>query len=172
MTRFTALQRGLHWLLAVCLLGMLFVGVFMVSTVAPVHSWLVSLHEPFGILILALALFRLGVRAVRGAPPLPRDLPAPIRLGAHLSHIALYAAMIAMPLIGWGMESAAGVPIHLFGGVVLPPILPQDAGLHALLRSAHTVVAFLFFGLILLHIAAALFHALIRRDDVFHTMAP
>ena len=63
------------------------------------------------------------------------------------------------------------LPVVLFPGVTLPPILPQDAGLHALLWSAHVYLAFAFFALILLHVAAALFHALVRRDGVFEAMA-
>ena len=79
--------------------------------------------------------------------------------------------MIAMPLIGWGMLSAAAYPIVLFPGVTLPPILPQSASLHALLWTAHVYLAFAFFALILLHVAAALLHALVRRDGVFEAMA-
>jgi cytochrome b561 len=69
------------------------------------------------------------------------------------------------------MLSAAAYPVALFGGVHLPAILPQSDSLHALLWNAHFYLAFLFFALILLHVAAALFHALIRRDGVFETMA-
>jgi cytochrome b561 len=79
--------------------------------------------------------------------------------------------MIAMPLIGWGMLSAAGYPVVLFGGLRLPPILPRNASLHALLWAAHFCLAFAFFAVILLHLAAALYHALVRRDGVFQTMA-
>ena len=79
--------------------------------------------------------------------------------------------MIAMPLIGWGMLSAAAYPVVLFGGWHLPAILPQSDSLHALLWDAHFYLAFAFFALILLHVAAALFHALVRRDGVFQTMA-
>lgn len=53
---FTALQRLLHWLMAVCILAMLFIGVGMVSTIRPKYLTLVSIHKPFGIAILALAL--------------------------------------------------------------------------------------------------------------------
>jgi cytochrome b561 len=80
--------------------------------------------------------------------------------------------MIGMPLIGWGMLSAAEYPIVLTAGLQLPPILPQDPSLHALLWTAHVLLAFAFFGLILLHLAAALFHLLVRRDGVFQAMAP
>ena len=169
--RFTPLQRLLHWSMAVAILAMLFIGVGMVTTIRPDYLALVSLHKALGIAILILALVRLAVRLRRGTPGLPRDLPAPMRLAAGLSHYALYASMIAMPLIGWGMLSAAAYPVTVLG-VTLPPILPQNDGLHALLWNAHRTLAFLFFALILLHIAAGLFHALVRRDGVFDAMAP
>ena len=72
-----------------------------------------------------------GWRCVSGRDRrrLPPDLPAPMKLAAHLSHYALYAAMIAMPLLGWGMLSAAPYPVVLFGSVHLPPILPQSESL-------------------------------------------
>jgi cytochrome b561 len=169
---FSPMQRLLHWLMAICILAMLFIGVGMVSTIMPTYLTLVSIHKPLGIAILVLALLRLVVRLRRGAPPLPSDLPEPMKLAAHLSHYALYLLMIGMPLIGWGMLSAAAYPVLLFGGLRLPAILPQSDRLHALLWSAHFYLAFAFFALILLHIAAALFHLLVRRDDVFRTMAP
>ena len=169
--RFTPLQRLLHWLMALCILTMLFIGVGMVSTVTPKYLTLVAIHRPLGVTILVLALIRLAVRLRDGAPPLPADLPPMMKLGAVLSHWALYALMIAMPLIGWGMLSAAGYPVVLFGGLRLPPILPQSASLHALLWGAHFCLAFAFFGVILLHLAAALYHALVRRDGVFQAMA-
>jgi cytochrome b561 len=79
--------------------------------------------------------------------------------------------MIAMPLIGWGMQSAAGYPVRMTAWLVLPPILPHDLRLYALLRCAHGAIAFLFFLLILGHLGAALVHALVRRDGVFQSMA-
>ncbi|HEY0183475.1 MAG TPA: cytochrome b [Rhodopila sp.] len=170
--RFTPLQRLLHWLMAVCILAMLFIGVGMVSTVMPKYLPLVTIHKSLGIGILVLAIIRLAVRLRYGAPPLPPDLPGPMQLAAHLSHYALYALMIGMPLIGWAMLSAAAYPVVVFGGLYLPPILPLSDSLHSLLWDAHFYLAFLFFALILMHLAAALFHALVRRDGVFETMAP
>ncbi|MGD0104152.1 MAG: cytochrome b [Rhodopila sp.] len=168
---FTVLQRILHWLMAVCILAMLFIGVGMVSTVMPKYLTLVSIHKPLGIAILVLALIRLAVRLAYGAPSLPVDLPGPMKLAAHLSHYAFYVLMIGMPLIGWAMLSAAAYPVVLFGGVHLPAILPQSDSLHTMLWGAHLFLAFVFFALILLHVAAALFHALVRRDGVFEAMA-
>src|SRR6202046_1649974 len=114
--RFTPLQRLLHWLMAFCILAMLFIGVGMVSTVAPKYLTLVSIHKPLGITILILALIRLVARLRYGAPPLPLDLPEPMKLAAYLSHYALYALMIAMPLIGWAMLSAGGYSVGVWPG--------------------------------------------------------
>jgi cytochrome b561 len=168
---FSALQRVLHWLMAIMVLAMLFIGVAMVSTLEPRFLTLISIHKPLGISILILAVLRLGVRWRVGAPPLPDDLPSAQALTAKLSHVVLYALMIAMPLVGWGMLSAGGYPVMLYGSLHLPTILPHDDRLHAILRTTHTALAFLFFATILLHVGAALFHALVRRDGVFRAMA-
>ena len=169
--RFTGWQRVLHWLMAACILAMLFIGVGMVSTIRPIYLTLVSIHKPLGIAILMLALIRLALRLRYGGPSLPADLPEPMKLAAEGSHCVLYALMIAMPLLGWGMLSAAAYPVVLFGGWHLPAILPQSDSLHALLWDAHFYLAFAFFAVVLLHVAAALFHALVRRDGVFEAMA-
>ena len=169
--RFTPIQRVLHWLMAACILAMLFIGVGMASTVMPKYLPLVSVHKSLGIAIFVLALLRLAIRLRYGAPALPTDLPLPMKLAAHLSHYALYALMLGMPLIGWAMLSAAGYPVVVFGSVYLPALVPQSDSLHALLWGAHYYLAFAFFALFLAHLAAALFHALVRRDGVFQTMA-
>lgn len=169
--RFTAVQRVIHWVMAVAILAMLFIGVGMVSTIRPDYLELVSIHKPLGIAILILALLRVAVRLTVGTPGLPRDLPEPMRIAAALSHYALYALMFAMPLLGWSMLSAAAYPVEMFG-VTLPAIAPQNDGLHTVLWNAHRTLAFVFFALILFHLAAGLFHALVRRDGVFEAMAP
>ena len=85
--------------------------------------------------------------------------------------ILLYALMLIMPLVGWGMLSAARYPIVLYGPLRLPPILPHDLTLYAWLRDLHTDLAYLLFATFLAHFGAALFHGLIRRDGVFGSMA-
>ncbi|MDR5780599.1 cytochrome b [Caballeronia sp. LZ065] len=169
--RFSPLQRALHWVMAICILAMLFIGVGMVSTVKPEYLTLVSIHKPLGVAILILALIRLVVRIMRGAPPLPADMPMPMKLAAQLSHYVFYALMIALPLLGYGMLSAADYPV-VVAGMRIPSLLPHSNSLHTLLWNAHRFLALCFFALIVVHLAAALFHALVRRDGVFHAMAP
>ena len=168
--RFPTFSRILHWTMAVMVLAMLFIGVGMVASLSDYH-WLVSIHKPLGILILILVAIRLVNRLLNPAPPLPEGMPAWQRFAAYASHVVLYALMFALPLVGWGMLSAARYPIVLYGPLELPPILPHDAALYAVLRTAHTVLAFLLFATFIAHFAAALMHALIYRDGVFPSMA-
>lgn len=168
--QFTPLQRLLHWTMAVGILAMLFIGVGMVSTVERDHLVLVDIHKPLGIALLVLAVLRLLVRWRHGVPRLPASMPEPMKLAARLSHVAFYALMIAMPLLGWAMLSAADFPVVL-AGLRLPSLVPASAALHSVLWDAHRVLAFCLFALILVHLAAALFHAWVRRDGVFEAMA-
>jgi cytochrome b561 len=162
--------RTVHWLMAIMVLAMLFIGVGMVSTTGPLYSILLALHRPVGIVILVLVLVRLPLRLTTGAPALPDDL-SPMEKGiAKGSHILLYLAMIGMPLIGWAMLSAGGYPVQVTKTFILPPIMPHDIALYAFLREAHTIVALLFFALILAHLSAALMHALISKDGVMRSM--
>jgi len=168
--RFSVLSRVLHWLMAVLVLAMLLIGIAMVGSLADYHR-LVAIHKPIGIAILVLVAIRLVNRLVSPPPPLPEHMPAWQRIAAKGSHVLLYILMFALPLVGWGMLSAARYPIPLFGNVLLPPILPQDAALYAGLRALHTWLAFLLFATFLAHLGAALLHALIHRDGVFQSMA-
>ncbi|MCK1654078.1 cytochrome b/b6 domain-containing protein [Bradyrhizobium sp. 149] len=169
--RFAPIQRLLHWLMAACIIAMLFIGVGMVSSVAPTYLPLILIHKTLGVTLLALVVIRLALRLHYGAPPLPADLPPAIKLGAQLSHLALYGFMIVMPLLGLGMLWAAAYPVVLYGRIHIPALLPQSDRVHTLLWNAHLYLGFAFFALVLLHLAAALFHALIRRDGVFGAIA-
>ncbi len=169
--RFALPARVLHWLMAVLIVAMLFIGVGMVSTAGPAYPLLLAWHRPLGLAIVVLGVIRLVVRATHRPPALPGDLPAIQVFAAKASHYLLYAAMIAMPLIGWAMLSAAGSPVQMTHGIVLPPILPHNALLFGWLRVAHGVIGYLFFALILAHLGAALFHGLVRRDGVLGSMA-
>ncbi|MBM9401487.1 cytochrome b [Gluconacetobacter azotocaptans] len=171
VVRFSALARVLHWLMAAMILGMLFVGVFMAATEGPAYATLVALHRPMGIAILLLAGVRLANRLLVPPPPLPAGMPLVQKIAAIGSHIILYALMFAMPLVGWGMLSAGAYPVVLWGPVRLPPILPHDPVLFAALRHLHSWLAFTLFGVIVVHLGAALLHGLILRDGVFPAMA-
>lgn len=168
---FTSAARWLHWSMAVGLLAMLFIGAGMAASVSERHEWLLQLHKPLGIALLALAVIRVAVRLSTRQPSLPADLPRPQALAAKASHVLLYGLMLSLPLLGWAMLSAAGDPVSLGAGVQLPPLIAPDAKTFAVLRTAHGYLAYLLFVTVLAHLAAALYHVLIRRDRVLRSMA-
>lgn len=102
--------------------------------------------SPARLAILALVIIRIVNRLLNRRPPLPADLPTIQKIAAKAWHIALYGSMLALLIVGWSMLCAD-------------------------LRQLHTVLAYLFFLTIVVHIAAALFHGLIRRDGVLGSMA-
>lgn len=163
--------RFLHWLMAAAIIAMLFIGVAMVSTISSLHSLLVSVHKPLGLMILVLVLVRLWLRFYTATPSLPASVPVWQRRLAHLSHWALYVMMFLQPLVGWAMQSAAGYPITLGNNIVLPPILSVNNDWYAVLRPLHTLLALALFITVMGHLAAALLHALVLRDGVFESMS-
>ncbi|WDY55943.1 cytochrome b [Pseudomonas sp. PSKL.D1] len=165
---FHPLARLLHWLMAVLILAMLFIGVSMVGDLSPRHPLLIELHKATGLALLALVLLRIVLRLTLPHPPLPRDLPYLQRLAAGASHVLLYGLMLAMPLLGWAMLSAGGYPRPL----QLPAIAPHDLQLYAVLRQAHGWAGYLLFATVVVHLGAALMHALVRRDGVLRSMWP
>lgn len=167
---FAPLARLLHWLMALMIIAMLFIGAGMVASVSERHQWLIHLHKPLGIAILVLVIVRLVVRFSTRQPPLPADLPGWQTVAAKASHVLLYVLMLILPLLGWAMLSAAGDPVMLGSSLQLPAILPANAQLFALLRKAHGFLAYLLFLTVLLHLAAALFHGWVRRDGVLESM--
>lgn len=169
--RFHLAVRLLHWTMAAMTLSMLFIGITMVSTAGRSYPQLLALHRPIGIAILVLAAIRLAVRFATPAPPLPQNLSRLQLRAAKGSHALLYAAMLGMPLIGWGMLSAGGYPVTLTSGVTLPPIIQQDVSVFGLLRKAHGWLAIAFFLLVLGHLTLALVHRFVLHDGVMSTMS-
>jgi cytochrome b561 len=169
-TQFAILSRILHWLMAAMLLTMLFIGIAMVCSLGDYHK-LVAIHRPLGIMILILAIIRLINRMFTTLPPFPPTMSPLERRIATASEKLLYTLMLALPLVGWGMLSAGHYPIVMFGPVHLPPILPANPTLYAVLRKTHTILAYLLFLTFLAHLTAVLFHTIVIRDGLLNRMA-
>jgi cytochrome b561 len=169
--QFTAFSRLLHWTMAAMVLTMLCIGVAMVASLANYHA-LVSIHRPLGIAILILVIIRFVNRLLNPPPPLPATISPAERRAATASEWTLYGLMFVLPLIGWGMLSAAHYPVTLYGSLHLPFILPHDAMLHAALRRTHTILGYFLFMMFIAHFGAILFHTLIVRDGILERMVP
>ena len=172
-TRWGSVAKAFHWTIAVLVIGLLVGGLTMTDMkVSPEKFKLYALHKSIGITVLALMLLRF---AWRGIDPRPQDVAgmAPIvAFAAHAVHRLLYVALIAMPISGWVYNSASNFPLQWFGLVQLPAIVAPDKGLKELAHEVHEVLAWTIIALLLAHIAGALKHHFIDRDDTLRRMLP
>ena len=167
--RYPLSARLLHWAMAALLLSMLCLGAAMVDRWQPWATSDLQLHKALGLLALLLLLVRVLNRMRFRAPALPDDMAATQRAIAHLSHLGLYVLMLGLPLTGWAMQGAAGLPLQLFG-FVLPALVEADLARYGLLRELHAWLAYGLLALVLMHAAAALHHAWVRRDGLLARM--
>ena len=169
--QFNAFSRLLHWTMAAMILAMLGIGAAMVASLGYYHT-LVAIHRPLGIAILVLVVVRIVNRLLNPPPPFPATMPRAERIAATVSEFTMYALMVLLPLVGWGMLSAAHLPIVLGGTLRLPEILPHSAPLYAILRKTHSILAYVFLLTFTAHLGAILFHTLIVRDGILRRMVP
>ncbi|QKX17589.1 cytochrome b [Microbulbifer sp. YPW1] len=168
--RYSLSVRILHWGMAALVFSMLFAGLLMVRSLEPWQPTLLSMHKSFGIIAFVAVVFRVVVRLMSAAPSLPAGLSGLQRLIARGSHLLLYVAMIVLPVSGYLMQNAAGRPLTFFGQFAMPPVLPTSLDTYGLLREVHGLMALGLMGLVLLHIAGALYHGWVRKDGVLQTM--
>ena len=164
---------GLHWITALAVLGLLGVGLWMVGLPLgllklKVYAW----HKWIGMAVLALTTARLLWRWRHPPPALPGSLRDWERRLAPIAHWTLFALLLAMPLSGWTMNSAAGVGLYWFGYVPIPDLVPRDPDLFAALKTVHKVLSRLLIAVVALHVGAVIYHDVLRRDGVFRRMWP
>ena len=162
-----------HWLTAAAVLGMLGVGLWMTGLPLglpklQIYAW----HKWIGLAVLVLTVTRLLWRWRHPPPPLPATLRRWELILAPVAHWTLLVLLIAMPLSGWMMNSAAGVALHWFGSIPVPDLVPRDPQLFEALRFAHRVLSRVLIAVIVLHVAAVFGHDVLRRDGIFRRMWP
>ncbi len=173
---------ALHWLIALLILANLAGGLWasaLLQSAEPSDRRLgfeiIQLHKSVGLTVLALTLVRIAVRLSAPPPPLPVHMTKAERGLARLSHGGFYVLMIALPLTGWLMVSASpiGLPTFWFGLFEVPHLpVPQGREPAEAARNMHEVLGYLMLGLVALHVAAAIKHQLLDRDDVLARMLP
>ena len=168
--RFTSLSRLLHWSMAAMVIAQLLLGVTMVASLS-YYPLLLAIHRPLGVAILAFAVIRLANRLTHRPPPFLATMSRAERRIATWSEYLLYALLLAQPLVGWTMLSAARYPVVLYGPVHLPGIAPHNITLYAGLRFTHSVLALLLFVTFTAHMCAVLFHTFVLRDGILDRMA-
>jgi cytochrome b561 len=135
------------------------------------RSLLIATHKSLGLLVLLLVVVRISIRTRILAPPITPALPLWQNALARLTHLTLYAAMIAMPLLGWLMTSAGGHPIPFFG-LSLPPLIGENKELSHTLTEIHEFIGNALYYVIGLHAFAALAHHYVFHDNTLTRMLP
>jgi cytochrome b561 len=166
----------LHWLMALLLTVLVVLGLYMTRLPdVGFDTWkieLVLLHKQLGILALALGAVRLGWRVGNVLPRLVESLPEWQKVAARFVHLCFYALMFALPLTGWLMSSAAGIPVWLFGLVTLPDLVSHNEDLFYVLIEVHDFLGYALVGCMAAHVGAALTHHFVMRDATLIGMLP
>jgi len=164
-------SKALHWLVVVLVLLMAWIGLRMEDMPnGPDKIATYATHKSIGITILALVLVRLAWRFYAGAPDAVPGTPRLQERVASLTHWALYALLLAMPISGWVLNSASGFPLQWFALFNLPAIAGRDHDLHEVAEDLHEWLFWAMVTLAVVHAAAAFYHHLFLRDATLSRM--
>lgn len=171
--RYSVTSLVLHWLIAVLILVQILLITAHDATEGPLSREFIQIHKSVGLTILLLTLARIGWRIANPAIPLPGHMKPWEKRFARVTHVLFYVALIALPLTGWAASSTGGRDIPFFG-LFDWPLLPIGGGREAgrALMEAHGIAVKALYVLLALHVAAALKHHFIDRDNILHRMIP
>lgn len=171
--RYTRTAKVLHWGVALAIPPMMALGLYMEGLpFSPEKLQYYAWHKWAGVTVFFLVLLRLLWRFTHRPPALPAHMSPVERFAAHAGHTMLYLLLLAIPLSGWLMSSAKGVPTVWFGWIPLPDLVSRDDALGDLLQTVHQGLNLMLAVLVLGHVGAALKHHFINRDDVLKRMLP
>ena len=163
-----SLARAFHWGLGIAITGMIAFGWWMNHFSArPDRFFYRSIHADIGYVVLLLSVLRLVWRSINPTPALPSDTTRWQRIAARVSHGALYAVTILVAMLGWA-HSGARTPNYSdwFGLFHVPQITSPDKAAANAYEDRHILFAYVLLALIVLHLAAALWHHFVKRDRV------
>jgi cytochrome b561 len=172
-TEWGIVSQSVHWLTVLLVFATVGVALIMVEMPLGVRKLeLYALHKSVGVLILGLTVARLAWRLSSPRPVALGPSRAYERVLAHGVHIAFYIVLIALPLTGWLMSSAANFSVNVFGLFTLPDLVAPDKALEQTFKAVHTWLGWGLAGLLALHVAGALKHHFFLRNDTLRRMLP
>jgi cytochrome b561 len=172
--RYTLTAQALHWITAALMFTVLPIAWVMMNMPETAHrrGLLFTLHKSVGLSIVILVAIRLTWRVMHPAPPLTGRLGRWEKGAAIASHWMLYVILIGMPVSGYLLDATGGYPISYFG-LFSVPVLAKSPTVANLATWVHVAVGqWLVYALILLHLAATIWHVSVRRDGVLDRMLP
>ena len=170
-TSYHPVTKTLHWLMSVLIIGLLALGLYMHELpLSPQKLELYSWHKWFGMTVFMLVWLRLAWRIAHPAPPPPSGLSPLLKSIARAAHGLLYGLMVLIPLSGWLMSSAKGFQTVWFGVLPIPDLLSRDKELGNLLQQVHEGLNVALMLTLSGHVAAALWHHVILKDDTLKRM--
>ena len=169
-----SLSKFLHWSIVILIIAQYFIAEAAdeAGKDTPAQASLLGWHISVGMLVLLLALVRIGWKIVNKGNPAPLGDVVWQRKAAAIGHGLLYLLILAQPLSGWAMASAAGAPAHLFDLVQFPPLLGENHDLHETLEEVHEVLFYVLLVVAVVHVLAALYHHLVLKDGTLRRMLP
>lgn len=168
-----SVAKFFHWTIALLIIGLLALG-FAVTFMdnMPIQEPLINIHKLFGLLVLTLAALRLLWLLYNPRPPMLSGLASWEKIAAHAVHGLLYLFMFLMPITGWVLSTSAGY-IPNFLGLEFPLWgIPKDKALSGLFFTIHKYAAWGLLTVLVIHVAAALKHHFIAKDNVLRRMLP
>lgn len=161
--------QAFHWAIAMLIILNLALGLLSDPLEKAVN--LIPLHKSLGLTVLLLTLGRIGWRLAWTRPPLPESLPRWERTTAAITHFLFYALMLALPLTGWVFSSAGKYPLSFFGLFDWPKLsVTKENPIVGISHEGHEVLGFVMLALVALHVAAALRHHFLLKDDILRRM--
>ncbi len=168
---YTRTAKLFHWITAIFVFLIIPMGVIMSEAEnGPLKNSLFDLHRSFGITVSILTIIRLMYRLGNPPPPLEASVTAPQRLAAHVVHIILYAGLILLPIGGLMGAWMFGASLNYFWLFQIAPPIARDPETAKQILGFHGTASMVFAGLIALHIAAALAHHFVFKDQTLRRM--
>jgi len=173
-TSYDPLLRRIHWATALLFIAAMLIGLYcglQPAGTSPRRE-LLEIHKSLGVTLFLLALLRLVVRARTTAPAPSAAFGALVRALSQLNHWALYALLLVMPVTGYMFSSAGGYSLRYFWTFSWPRLFAGDKAIAHLGETTHDALAYLVYLVVGLHIAATLWHELVRKDETLARMWP
>jgi cytochrome b561 len=174
--RFGIVAILFHWSMAFLIIGLTALGLYMVTLPDAGFNTkkitLILYHKELGLSVLYLLAARWAWRVTHLLPKLVEHLPDWQKIAARFVHLSFYALMLALPITGWLMSSAAGIPVTFFGLFTLPDLVYRNDNLFQRLIDVHKWLGYALILLMFIHVGAALRHHFVFKDDTLRRMLP